>query len=78
MEGFNFTTNKKIHCCYQCKDRKLHCHSICEKYLKEKEEYSKEVKNVLNEKTKEIQVRNAKMEGIKRMKDRNVRKPFKN
>lgn len=78
MDGFNFTTNRKIRCCFECKDRKLHCHSTCERYLKEKEEYSKEVRNVLSEKSKERIARDTKREGIKRMKDKNVRKPFKN
>ena len=26
-------------CCYECPDRKLHCHSDCEKHLKEQKEY---------------------------------------
>jgi len=26
-----------IRCCYKCKDREVGCHSICERYLKEKE-----------------------------------------
>ena len=28
----------KIRCCYGCEERKVGCHSTCERYLKEKEE----------------------------------------
>lgn len=26
---------KRYSCCYQCEDRKVGCHSICEKYISE-------------------------------------------
>lgn len=28
----------RYHCCYNCKNRKIGCHSTCKMYLKEKEE----------------------------------------
>lgn len=41
-----------FHVCYHCKDRKLGCHSNCERYLKEKEENDKRLK----EKNKQSQI----------------------
>lgn len=26
-----------IHCCYKCTERNIGCHSVCEKYISEKE-----------------------------------------
>lgn len=44
----------KITCCYQCNERTLGCHSICEKYITE----SKENRKRLQEQWNDRQIKN--------------------
>lgn len=37
MAGFR--SNNGIHCCKDCTDRQIGCHSTCEKYIQSKEEH---------------------------------------
>lgn len=43
---------KTIDCCYKCSSRYLGCHSECEEYMSERQEYDNE-KDIINKKRKE-------------------------
>ena len=56
----SYFAGKGIECCYQCDKRKVGCHSICEDYLKEKEEHEKELQLIQKEHEKALMLRKDK------------------
>lgn len=54
--------------CYNCKDRKLHCHSICEKYKVYEEEHAEYRRQLEEHRKKTYSSKQYVAESIKRMK----------
>lgn len=66
-----------IQCCYQCADRIVGCHSICEKYAKVKAEADIRDKVIRDAKTEQTKIYDAKIAAIKRVKNSRGRKKLK-
>ena len=45
---------KRISCCYKCEDRKVGCHSICEKYINEQAEKEARLARVRKERALDL------------------------
>ena len=65
---------RKVSCCYNCPDRKLHCHSESEKYKTECEQYYKEKAEVVKQHNMDAAITNTMIEGGRRMKEKKRRK----
>ena len=64
-----------IRCCYGCEDRKVGCHSECERYINEKKIYDEKRELVQAEKNAKMLAYKASVEGIQRMqKNRRLRR----
>lgn len=66
---------RTVSCCHNCPDRILHCHSTCEKYKAEKEEYLKEKADFKKKYNMEREITHAMVENKRRVrKAANVKK----
>lgn len=59
---------RTISCCYECPDRKLHCHSECERYITEQEEYLNAKMEVMKQHNMDRAITNAMVENKRRVK----------
>lgn len=59
---------RTISCCYECPDRKLHCHSTCEKYITEQKEYQEVKEAVMKQHGMQLEIEKTMRQGNERMK----------
>lgn len=65
-----FDLGNTIHCCKDCTDRKVGCHTTCERYIKEREEAFIRKGEVYKARCQNMNIQKATMDRIKRMKTR--------
>lgn len=56
MNSINYAFGKTKAPCKDCPDRKVGCHSVCEKYLEWKQVHDQEVEVVKKERSKETNI----------------------
>ena len=65
---------KKVNCCYECQDRHIGCHEVCQKYINQLEEYIAEKREIKKMKNRETAVTTFAIDGIRKSKRRTGKK----
>lgn len=61
-------------CCVDCAERHVGCHSTCERYISDKENYDKKRNKIKDQKKRESIVTGYAVDSVKRMKDPSKRR----
>jgi hypothetical protein len=66
---------RTVSCCKDCPDRVLHCHSTCERYILEQEEYQKKKAEVMKQYGMQLEIEKTLRQGnARRSRIRNRKK----